>query len=56
MLFDESENIQTAVPLVMKEFSSFNGKVTCLHLYEFWPTRHILTVYLEEKDDQRSKI
>lgn len=56
MLIDEPENIQTAVPLVMKEFSSFNGKVTCLHLYEFWPTRHILTVNLGEKDDQRSKI
>ena len=51
MLIDEPENILTAVPLVMKEFSSFNGKVTCLHLYEFWPTRHILTVNLEEKDD-----
>lgn len=45
MLIDEPENIQTAVPLVMKEFSSFHGKVACLHLYEFWPTRHILTVY-----------
>ena len=47
MLIDEPENIQKAVPLVMKEFSSFNGKVTSLHLYEFWPTRHILTVHLE---------
>ena len=47
MLIDEPENIQKAVPLVMKEFSSFNGKVTNLHLYEFWPTRHILTVHLE---------
>lgn len=45
MLIDESENVQHALPLVMKEFSSFTGKVACLHLYEFWPTRHILTVY-----------
>lgn len=46
MLIDEPENIQRAVPLVVQEFSSFNGKVTCLHLYEFWPTRHILTLNL----------
>ena len=51
MLIDEPENIQQAVPMVMREFASFGGKVTCLHLYEFWPTRPILTVYLEKKDD-----
>jgi 2'-5' RNA ligase len=56
MLIDEPENIQQAVPLVMKAFSSFNGRVTSLHLYEFWPTRHILTVCLDEKVDQSSKI
>ena len=32
--------------MVVNEFSSFNGKVTSLHLYEFWPTRPILTVEL----------
>lgn len=46
MLIDKPENIQQALPLVVKEFSSFHGKVTCLHLYEFWPTRHISTVRL----------
>ena len=46
MLIDEPENIYKALPMVVKEFSSFHGKVTCLHLYEFWPTRHILTVNL----------
>lgn len=46
MLIDEPENIYKALPMVVKEFSSFRGKVTCLHLYEFWPTRHILTVNL----------
>lgn len=46
MLIDEQENIRKALPLVMEEFSSFWGKVTSLHLYEFWPTRHILTVDL----------
>lgn len=52
MLIDEPENIQQALPLVVKEFASFWGKVTCLHLYEFWPTRHILTVCLEGKNRQ----
>lgn len=51
MLIDEPENIQQAVPMVMREFASFNGKVTCLHLYEFWPTRPILTVSLEGSCD-----
>ena len=46
MLIDEPENIQQALPMVVNEFSSFWGKVTTLHLYEFWPTRHILTVDL----------
>ena len=49
MLIDELDNIQQALPLVVKEFSSFHGKVTCLHLYEFWPTRHILTVNLRQQ-------
>ena len=47
MLIDEPENIRQALPLVVREFASFNGKVTCLHLYEFWPTRHIMTVDLQ---------
>jgi 2'-5' RNA ligase len=46
MLIDEPENIQQALPLVVQAFASFHGKVTSLHLYEFWPTRHILTVDL----------
>jgi 2'-5' RNA ligase len=46
MLIDEPENIYEALPMVVREFSSFHGKVTCIHLYEFWPTRHILTVNL----------
>lgn len=52
MLIDEPENIQQAVPMVMREFASFNGKVTCLHLYEFWPTQPILTVSLEGSCDK----
>ena len=48
MLIDEPENIQKALPMVVGEFSSFWGKVKRLHLYEFWPTRHILTVDLQQ--------
>lgn len=47
MLIDEPEIVLKALPTVLKEFSSFGGKVTTLHLYEFWPTRHILSVDLK---------
>ncbi|MCR5225802.1 MAG: 2'-5' RNA ligase family protein [Eubacterium sp.] len=46
LLIDKPEEIQKAIPQVMDDFSSFKGKVTTLYLYEFWPTRHILTVQL----------
>lgn len=55
MLIDKRENILQALPLVVDAFSSFHGRVTTLHLYEFWPTRHVLSVKLREeatgKDD-----
>ncbi len=50
MLIDEPETILRALPIVMNTFTSFSGKVTSLHLYEFWPTRHILTVELAQTD------
>jgi 2'-5' RNA ligase len=53
MLIDEPENIRQALPMVVRDFASFWGKVTCLHLYEFWPTRPILTVALTGKDDAK---
>ena len=55
MLIDEPENIQKALPLVMQAFASFNGKVTSLHLYEFWPTRHILTVALHKETNGKDE-
>ena len=48
MLIDEPETILQALPTVLENFTSFGGKVAYLHLYEFWPTRHILTVKLGE--------
>ena len=47
MLIDNPDTIFKALPLVMNEFSAFDGKVTSLHLYEFFPTRHILSVDFE---------
>ena len=47
MLLDEPESIVQALPLVMEQFTPFVGKVSELELYEFWPTRHIMTVKLK---------
>ncbi len=46
MLIDTPEHIGKVVPVLLDGFSAFDGQVTKLHLYEFWPTRHILTVEL----------
>lgn len=52
MLIDDPKIIMQAAPVVLERFSSFAGKVTALHLYEFWPTRHILSVDLRKTLDQ----
>jgi len=46
MIIDKPDVILKTLPIVLDEFSSFSGKITTLHLYEFWPTRHILSVHL----------
>ena len=46
MLIDEPEIILRAAPMILDRFSPFSGKVTSLHLYEFFPTRHVLSVEL----------
>ncbi len=48
ILIDNPDIIYQALPIVMKNFKSFSGKVTSLHLYEFFPTRHILSVNFNE--------
>jgi 2'-5' RNA ligase len=48
MLIDEAENILKAVPIVAEYFKTFQGQVQTIHLYEFWPSRHILTVSFEQ--------
>lgn len=50
MIIDTPAVILQTLPIVLDEFKSFCGKVTSLHLYEFWPTRHILTVQLKENE------
>ena len=50
MLIDEPDVIARAMPEVIKEFKPFVGKVTKLHLYEFFPTRYITTVNLREEE------
>lgn len=47
MLIDEPDTIRAALPILTDGFSAFRGRVTQLHLYEFQPPRHILTVQLE---------
>jgi 2'-5' RNA ligase len=44
LLIDKREEILRAIPIVEEEFKPMTGKVSALYLYEFWPTRHILTV------------
>jgi len=44
MLIDDVENINRAMPIVAEYFRSFKGQVQTIHLYEFWPTRHIMTL------------
>jgi 2'-5' RNA ligase len=49
LLIDKPEVIEEARKVVLEEFRAFSGKVTTLYLYEFWPTRHVLTVQLKRK-------
>ena len=46
LLIDKPEVIQKAIPVVLDKFSAFEGKVVTLQLFEFWPTKHILSVKL----------
>lgn len=50
LLIDKPDIIQEAIPTVLNGFKSLNGKVEILHLYEFWPAKHILSVDLRKKD------
>ncbi len=46
MLIDEPKAIFSAVPIISEEFKAFKGRVENIHLYEFWPTRDIVSLDL----------
>ncbi|WP_312433355.1 2'-5' RNA ligase family protein [Lacrimispora sp.] len=47
MLIDTPQNIYTALPILSDSFKSFQGTIQNIHLYEFWPSRHILSLSLK---------
>ena len=48
MLIDNVENIFSATKILTEKFSSFQGQVQNIHLYEFFPSRHILTLTFDK--------
>ncbi len=52
LLIDKPEVIRDAQKHVVEEFRPFTGKVTTLHLYEFFPARHIMSVRLIAEDTE----
>ncbi|MBP5179425.1 MAG: hypothetical protein J6066_07595 [Lachnospiraceae bacterium] len=49
-LIDRPDVIREALNTVTDEFKAFTGEVATLYLYEFWPSRHILTVQLKDRE------
>ena len=47
LLIDEPSTICEALPVVLKSFKPFVGRITRLHLCAFWPTREILSIELK---------
>ena len=46
VLIDEPTIICKALPILLKSFHPFVGRITKLHLCAFWPTREILSIEL----------
>lgn len=46
ILIDEPETVHEALPVLIRSFQPFCGKITGLHLCAFWPTREIAGVSL----------
>lgn len=49
IMMEEPERICAALPILIRHFRPFVGKLTRLHLCAFWPTREILSVDLAGK-------
>ncbi|MBQ9959004.1 MAG: 2'-5' RNA ligase, partial [Oscillospiraceae bacterium] len=49
LLIDERATVLSALPIIAEKFKPFLATMTSLHLYEFWPTRHILSVQLQSE-------
>ncbi|MBO4630297.1 MAG: 2'-5' RNA ligase family protein [Lentisphaeria bacterium] len=47
LLIDEPSKICEALPVVLKSFNPFVGRIIRLHLCAFWPTREILSIELK---------
>ena len=48
LLIDDPDTVYAAVPVLMKSFYPFVGRISRLHLCAFWPTREIASVELKE--------
>ena len=48
VLIDEPDRICAAIPVFMKSFRPFVGRITRLHLCAFWPTREIAAIGLAD--------
>ena len=49
VLIDEPGTVHTALPIFIRSFVPFTGRIVRLHLCAFWPTREILSVDLAGK-------
>lgn len=50
MLIDQKDIIREALKTIMDNFHPMKGKVSTLHLYEFFPSRHIMSVHLGDPE------
>ena len=48
LLIDQPDVIQSALADVVENFVQTKAKIDRLHLFEFWPTRHITTVKFKD--------
>lgn len=46
MLIDEPNKVFEALPIVANKFSAFHGKIERIYIYEFWPTKHLVSLSL----------